>query len=177
MGLAVCCSFEDAKAALKEEVATKQRELQRLRQEKHDLKAQSEANMNSLVRSRQLLECLSAPQCLLQDDRGLSVSIAVQLANSLGSAHCQYTLWEEKAKLECQHRLAQQDLLLRKDLDAAGLSEVYRRLSAASQVLIPRPRHALICNPIPRSLCVGWHACRRMLAGQHYAGCPRHCKL
>ena len=43
---------------------------------------------------------------------------------------------EEKAKLECQHRLAQQDLLLRKDLDAAGLSELYRRLSATSQVLL-----------------------------------------
>ncbi len=42
---------------------------------------------------------------------------------------------EEKAKLDCQHRLAQQDLLLRKDLDAAGLSELYRKLSAASQVL------------------------------------------
>ena len=31
-------------------MATKQRELQRLRQEKHDLKAQCEANMSSLVR-------------------------------------------------------------------------------------------------------------------------------
>ncbi len=37
---------------LKEEVATKQRELQRLRQEKHDLKAQCEANMSSLVWSQ-----------------------------------------------------------------------------------------------------------------------------
>ena len=73
--LDIWCSFEDAKAALKEEVATKQRELQRLRQEKHDLKAQSEANMNSLVRSRQLLECLSAPQCLLEDDRCLCFSL------------------------------------------------------------------------------------------------------
>ena len=44
---------------------------------------------------------------------------------------------EEKAKLECQHRLAQQDLLLRKDLDAAELSELYRKLSATSQVLVP----------------------------------------
>lgn len=41
---------------------------------------------------------------------------------------------EEKAKLECQHKLAQQDLLLRKDLDAAGLADLYRKLSAMSQV-------------------------------------------
>ena len=48
---------------------------------------------------------------------------------------------EEKAKLDCQQRLAHQDLLLRKDLDATGLSELYRKLSAASQVLLPPPQH------------------------------------
>ena len=41
---------------------------------------------------------------------------------------------EEKAKLECQQRLVQLELLLRKDLDAAGLSDLYRKLSVTSQV-------------------------------------------
>ena len=40
---------------LKEEVATKQRELKKLRQEKHDIKAQYEATVNNLVRFSSLL--------------------------------------------------------------------------------------------------------------------------
>ena len=40
---------------LKEEVATKQRELKKLRQEKHDIKAQYEATINNLVRYSTLL--------------------------------------------------------------------------------------------------------------------------
>lgn len=46
---------------------------------------------------------------------------------------------EEKAKLECQQRLVQLELLLRKDLDAAGLSDLYRKLSVASQVPLQNP--------------------------------------
>ena len=41
---------------------------------------------------------------------------------------------EEKARLEGQQKLAQQDLLLRTNLDAAGLSDLYWKLSTASQV-------------------------------------------
>ena len=46
-------------------------------------------------------------------------------------------LREEAAKKEAQRRLAQQELLLQKDLDAVGLSDLYRKLSASSQVQHP----------------------------------------
>ena len=45
------CSFADEKAALKEDVATKQRELDRVRLEKHVQKGQYEAQVNNLVSS------------------------------------------------------------------------------------------------------------------------------
>ena len=56
-------------------MATKQRELQRLRQEKHDLKAQAEANMNSLVRISSLLEHLLAPWSVVATAVGFLVCL------------------------------------------------------------------------------------------------------
>lgn len=45
-----CCSFEGEKQKLKEEVATKRRELQKLREERHNMNAQYERTLASLVR-------------------------------------------------------------------------------------------------------------------------------
>ena len=78
---------------------------------------------------------------------------------------------EEKAKLDCQQRLAHQDLLLRKDLDATGLSELYRKLSAASQVLLPplSTHHHLVTSltaPFSGDRA-RVYACRRMLLARH----------
>ena len=52
----------------------------------------------------------------------------------MDSAQRGQKLREEAAKKEAQRRLAQQELLLQKDLDAVGLSDLYRKLSAGSQV-------------------------------------------